>query len=163
MISKVNSDPQTRFGEDTLMPYANPDVRKKYHKEYSRQWLQRQPEDYRKSRTPAQKEAQRRWLEKNPLYNAQYYAAKKSEFRNRALRRLYGISLSGYQSILQKQGGLCAICGTDKPSPHGKKQFSVDHCHVSGRVRGLLCGKCNVCIGWKERFDQRANEYLTNG
>lgn len=48
--------------------------------------------------------------------------------------------------MLVNQDGLCAICGTDTP---GRKHenFSVDHDHLTGRVRALLCHFCNVGIG----------------
>ena len=55
----------------------------------------------------------------------------------------YGISTSQYESMLSAQGGVCAICG----SPPQKKRLAVDHCHTSGKVRGLLCDKCNRGIG----------------
>ena len=47
--------------------------------------------------------------------------------------------------MLAAQGGRCAICGTDKPG--GKGSFHVDHCHVGGEIRGLLCHSCNIGLG----------------
>lgn len=65
--------------------------------------------------------------------------------------KLYGLSEQQYADMLAAQGGVCAICDQDEPSAHGRtgKQFrlSVDHCHVTGRIRGLLCQKCNRAIG----------------
>lgn len=67
------------------------------------------------------------------------------------LSKNYGLSLGEYDALLQKQGGVCAICGQDEPSAHGRtgKQFrlAVDHCHETGIVRGLLCQKCNRAVG----------------
>lgn len=58
----------------------------------------------------------------------------------------YGMSLDEYTSMLNGQGERCAICRSD--SPGGKaKVWSVDHCHGSNRVRGLLCGPCNRGLG----------------
>lgn len=61
--------------------------------------------------------------------------------------------------MLKKQGGGCAICGI-KPN---KKPLSVDHCHKTGKVRGLLCQKHNIAIGLFDEdlllFD-RAKQYL---
>jgi hypothetical protein len=48
--------------------------------------------------------------------------------------------------MLVEQNYRCAICGTDKPT--GKwVVFAVDHCHVTGKVRGLLCNECNRGMG----------------
>ncbi len=66
-------------------------------------------------------------------------------------KKLYGITVEEYDALLARQGGVCAICGQGEPNAHGRtgKQFklSVDHCHDSGRIRGLLCQKCNRAIG----------------
>lgn len=60
--------------------------------------------------------------------------------RDYALRKLYGITLEQYQELLAKQDGRCAICKRDRP-------LSVDHCHTTGRIRGLLCSSCNIVVG----------------
>lgn len=62
------------------------------------------------------------------------------------MQRLYGIDLSEYQTMLEDQGGKCAICGTSEPG-HGGNRFCIDHSHTTGKVRGLLCMPCNVAIG----------------
>ena len=71
--------------------------------------------------------------------------------REDRLRLLYGISLEEYADRVQRQGGTCAIC---KKAPNvrtirGVVQpvFVVDHDHVTGRVRGLLCDRCNFTLG----------------
>lgn len=56
----------------------------------------------------------------------------------------------GYQTLLKKQNGLCAICQLPETNvdKNGRViSLSVDHCHVTNRVRGLLCGNCNRAIG----------------
>ena len=60
-------------------------------------------------------------------------------------RRRYGITLEQRDAMLAAQGGGCAICG--KPPVPGKRGFHVDHCHQTGRVRGLLCSNCNTLLG----------------
>ena len=47
--------------------------------------------------------------------------------------------------MLEAQNGRCKICGTDTPMGNGA--FHVDHCHMTNKVRGLLCHKCNVGLG----------------
>ncbi len=69
------------------------------------------------------------------------------------LRRQYGIEPEDYFDMLESQGGGCAICLSKTPSDRhysrrGKQEmFHVDHCHSTGRVRGLLCHLCNRALG----------------
>jgi hypothetical protein len=62
----------------------------------------------------------------------------------RNLKYKYGLSAAGYDDLLAQQGGVCAIC--QQLDPKGRR-LAVDHCHETGRVRGLLCVPCNVGIG----------------
>ena len=59
--------------------------------------------------------------------------------RNENLKRCYGITLEEYNTLLSNQDGKCATCGTNV--------FVVDHCHDTGKVRGLLCHSCNRAMG----------------
>jgi Autographiviridae endonuclease VII len=65
--------------------------------------------------------------------------------RKHRLRSNYGISLEEYVAMLERQGGVCAIC---KKKPDKGKPLCVDHCHVTGMVRGLLCHKCNSVLAF---------------
>ena len=68
--------------------------------------------------------------------------------QNNHLKRSYGITLDDYNKILTEQKNRCAICGTDKVGgKHNNEAFMVDHCHDTGKVRGLLCNQCNRGIG----------------
>lgn len=66
---------------------------------------------------------------------------------SQAAKRLarYGISPERYEQLLTKQGGQCAICG--QQDHRGRGAFCVDHDHVTGAVRGLLCMPCNSLLG----------------
>ena len=83
--------------------------------------------------------------------------------RDKKLQKAYGISYQEYLMMLETQGGGCAICGTTDTGK--RKAFAVDHCHTTGKVRGLLCSNCNTGIG-NLRDDvgllTRAIEYLNN-
>lgn len=65
----------------------------------------------------------------------------------RALEKAYGITLEDYQSLLHQQGGVCAICREATRSNALHRRLSVDHCHETGMVRGLLCSSCNNGLG----------------
>jgi hypothetical protein len=56
----------------------------------------------------------------------------------------YSISKDEYLNLLNKQNGVCAIC--EKINKTGTR-LSVDHCHKTGRIRGLLCHTCNLYLG----------------
>jgi hypothetical protein len=57
--------------------------------------------------------------------------------------RSYGISVEDYDRMFEEQGGACYICGT-APS---NRALDIDHCHKSGKVRGLLCSNHNRALG----------------
>ena len=65
--------------------------------------------------------------------------------RDGIIRRQYGITLEQYNDMLEKQDYKCAICN-DEDEVEGRR-LAIDHCHTSGKIRGLLCGKCNRAIG----------------
>lgn len=76
----------------------------------------------------------------------------------------FGISLEQYETLLAKQTGVCAICKMPERSKRFK-YLAVDHCHVTGRVRGLLCSRCNRALGYFGDDAQRlksAAVYLEN-
>lgn len=92
------------------------------------------------------------------------YHVESGTARDKYLRRKYGISAADYDKMLAAQGGGCALCGK---KPEDQKRYSkylhVDHCHKTGRVRGLLCDRHNLLLGqWGDEIDllQRAVEYL---
>jgi hypothetical protein len=66
------------------------------------------------------------------------------------LQYRYGITVEDYNFLLQQQNYSCAICKTKDPSSKRKSsnKFHVDHCHSTGKVRGLLCNSCNAAIGY---------------
>jgi hypothetical protein len=90
-----------------------------------------------------------RW-DTDPVWQARQLKTK----RESLLRTRYGIGPEQYDDMLAAQGGGCAICGTSKPgNGKGNRYFDVDHCHSTGKVRGLLCRNCNVTVGVVEKKD----------
>ncbi|MEW2129756.1 endonuclease VII domain-containing protein [Streptomyces sp. NPDC005435] len=72
------------------------------------------------------------------------------------LKRNYGLSEPERDALAASQGGVCCICLSAPPA-------HVDHCHETGRVRGVLCFSCNAALGqFKDRPDviRRAAEYV---
>jgi hypothetical protein len=62
------------------------------------------------------------------------------------IKRKYKINKNEYLSLAYKQHQKCAICQI-KCSNTKKRTLTVDHCHITNKVRGLLCQKCNVLLG----------------
>lgn len=64
----------------------------------------------------------------------------------------YGITLKQYLKMFEKQKGLCLICLLPEDSIDSRsgkiKNLSVDHCHQTGKIRGLLCASCNHTLGF---------------
>lgn len=84
--------------------------------------------------------------------------------RDQLLRSKYGISADEFDETLAAQGGGCRICGRD--SNPDSKSLAVDHCHTTGRVRGILCGPCNKALGLMSdnpELLRLAADYLENG
>ncbi len=65
--------------------------------------------------------------------------------RENAMLRDFGLTLLQYDLILLDQDGSCKICGKKKSGGLGR--FHVDHNHKTGKIRGLLCNKCNPMLG----------------
>ena len=66
--------------------------------------------------------------------------------RNYQLLKKFGIGQTTFNEMLSKQNGLCAICGISLKL--STKNFAVDHCHKTKKIRGLLCQKCNLTLGY---------------
>jgi hypothetical protein len=103
----------------------------------------------RASRTPEQverdREKVRQWLTKNrPTRPRERTTLTPQQMRRkRHLERKYSITPAQFDVMIEAQGNRCAICDTPEP----KKGWHVDHCHDTSKVRGILCGHCNVGIG----------------
>jgi hypothetical protein len=98
-----------------------------------------------------------------PSYNAE--ARRRSKFKAR-----YGMTVDEYDEMHERQQGLCAICGNSEPNVDRRTgepmRLSVDHDHETGRVRGLLCQKCNRALGLLDDDVDRlkwAIDYLQRG
>lgn len=75
----------------------------------------------------------------------------------------YGITPAGFDELLASQDGVCRICASPDPKMKRAKRLYVDHCHLTGKIRGLLCFKCNTMLGNAEDQPERlraAAEYL---
>lgn len=144
-------------------------------------WCRSCMNEYHRARRRANPErsraAQSRWIKANRAKRAMYARRWRAKFpdkyrryrlRNELLRR-YGLTLARYDEMLKACGNACQICAA--PGVEGVRgRLYVDHCHITGAVRGLLCAQCNIGIGALsdslERVERAAaylRQYNTSG
>ena len=70
----------------------------------------------------------------------------------RKIKQVFGLSKEDYERMLAIQGSVCAIC-----KQKDNRRLAVDHDHKTGRIRGLLCKRCNLTLG---RFEDRPDLFL---
>ena len=144
------------------MAYKNPEDARKAQ----RRWVINNREQHRKQ----SRESMKRIRDRDPkAYNAKRRQQRKDNpesekkaQRRKHLKHNYGISEKQFDILLSEQGNVCAICKTDAWGWRG--QPCVDHDHYTGKVRGLLCSKCNLGIGHlNDSIELLTNaiEYLT--
>jgi hypothetical protein len=75
------------------------------------------------------------------------YRENPEKYFNLKLKKLYGIDADEYNKLFKEQNFCCAICG-DNLAKVDKKHRFLDHDHISGKVRGILCRRCNLGIGF---------------
>lgn len=100
---------------------------------------------------PCNAAANREYVKRNP-------DKVRATVRNSRLKGEYGITTAQFEALLRQQGGACAICRR-----RVTRLLHIDHCHRTGRVRGLLCFACNTSLGFLDDDVERlraAIEYL---
>ena len=104
------------------------------------------------SRRNAERNRQRvaEWQKANPDRVAETsranYIKRRDVERNSRLKMKYGITQAQYDAMFLEQRGLCAVCRQHETTARWSS-LCVDHCHETGKVRGLLCNRCNRAIG----------------
>lgn len=132
-------------------------VYNKRYREGNKKKLAAHGKRYREANRKKEAARQKRWYEANKDKIAAYYEANKERIAARKRKRLYGITLEEWKTLKAKQNNRCAICGK-------KKKLHVDHCHIKGRVRGLLCANCNTALGkFQDSLEilERAAQYVS--
>jgi hypothetical protein len=110
---------------------------------------------------PCQNERNSAWAKANVRkrtdYTREWSKANPDKIFNNYLRHFYGIDKAEYDEMSANQNGVCAICAQpERFKKFGKvMRLSVDHCHGTGMVRGLLCSRCNNGLGHMNDDPQR--------
>lgn len=92
---------------------------------------------------PAARRARLRWRVAHESKSSKFHVGRRTNKLKSYLCRTYGMSIDEYEQMVVAQKGVCAICGkSDK-----RHRLSIDHCHITKKVRKLLCGDCNRGLG----------------
>ena len=141
------------------MPHKDPEAR--------REWQRKRYHEKHAERRAYQKEYYQKNREKMREYGNTYYKENRDKMYQNSLMRKYGVTLDDYDRMLEEQNGVCKIC--EGTCHHTQRRetgtLSVDHCHETGLVRGLLCSHCNSLLGWaRDNTDtlRKAIDYLEN-
>lgn len=103
----------------------------KYQKEYYK--------EYRKKNAEKLNANNKKWREENKEQDALVMLKAR-------LKRKYNLSIKEYETLIESQNNSCKICGIHAKN-NIKGKLYIDHCHTTGKVRGLLCMKCNSALG----------------
>ena len=125
------------------------------NKIYMRGYYKRNPDKFK--RNPEQDDERNRrrreryandevFREKTKADAKNWGANNRHKQRTRVIRK-YGLTPEIYNRMLEEQNKGCAICGSSIPNDNKTKRLYIDHCHASGKVRGLLCAACNFGLG----------------
>lgn len=120
---------------------------KSCHKKHNKEWQQR-------NREKANEHSKAHYHRNKDRVNKRckdYYHNNTDKIKNTRLLSRFGITLTQYNEMLVNQNHACTICKKPETALDHRsskvRDLAVDHCHKTGKVRGLLCGKCNQLIG----------------
>mgnify|MGYP003149689116 CR=1 FL=1 len=126
------------------MPYKNKEQKAAYMKEYN--------EKNKEQIAAYRKEYREKNKEQLAAYEKEYYKKNKEQItastKEYFLKSKYGMTLKDKTILLQKQNNKCMICFIKFNTDDTRTTTpAVDHCHISNKIRGLLCGLCNKGLG----------------
>jgi hypothetical protein len=104
--------------------------------------------------TTAQRQA---WRKANPDKVRAYQL----KHQPRAAAKKYGLTVEIVAAMIVAQDGKCAVC-EKVLAPWPSTKTHIDHDHVTGKVRGVLCNSCNRYEGWVYRNGEKLKRYLEN-
>lgn len=131
----VTQEQRLRYSENRRKKYALRGEGYLRIVERNRLWRERNRVAFNKKRSEKRRN--------DPVWREAQNAKRRGrDQRHHQLKTHYGITQAHYDAMLAAQGNKCGICGDDP-----KETLCVDHCHSSGKVRGLLCRKCNTGLG----------------
>ncbi len=138
--------------EEVLKPIS------RYNPEQHKKWYEKNKEkkkEYARNYTKLHREEKRKF--------AREYRKRKPEVTLASMLKCnYNLTIDEYYKILSDQENKCKICDLFLDRSNKSKTPHLDHCHKTGKIRGILCHRCNLDIGVieKENFLEKALNYL---
>jgi hypothetical protein len=157
------------------MPQTNAERRQKYREKSPEKFAEIHKNNvynFRAKNPEKSKEIQARsrakHREKRKLESSDRYHNKEGWLKSKCRR--FGLTQEQYWEMLASQGNGCAVCSRPEsfvdPKSGRTRRLAIDHCHTSGRVRGILCSRCNLTLGlFEDNPDtiRRLAEYAAKG
>ena len=138
---------------------------KRYYARHRESLLQRQSEYYHRTkelfrglRQASKRKSRIKNRDKIAIWNKEYYAKHKDDYYRRRISYLYNVSPEDYVKLVERANGHCQLC--DRYLAETKT--CLDHDHKTGKVRGLLCHRCNIHLDWFETYASAAEKYLAD-
>lgn len=140
-----NKEENMKKLNDWNKKYYSIEENKELKKKKNKEWREKNKEYcLLKDKMKQQDIKERRRID--PVFDKEYLERNRVYKYNNKLINKYGISVNEYLEMVEKCGNCCEICGINGELTRYKK-LCVDHCHTTGKVRGLLCDKCNTGLG----------------
>jgi hypothetical protein len=125
-----------------MSTYDNKAYCKHYYQQHKVEILKREHDRYLANPEPKKR------------YAREHHQQNRLAVKKHRLLQKYGLTFDQFETMWQKQKGLCAIC--KKPLEKRKGGYTIDHDHKTGQVRGLLCPSCNTRLSALEDVEWRA-------
>lgn len=135
-------------------------ARRAKHAAYMRNWIRKNPEKWKAIYTRRNAKLRAEAPEYSRYHRTKWRKKKAVYISDKHVEKTYGLNKAEYLAMLDAQGGVCAICSLQNVNG---RRLSVDHDHATGKIRALLCIKCNAGLGhFHESLDMvvRAAQYI---
>lgn len=145
MCKKCGEEPAIANSSLGLCAGCRVEYDRERQRKNSRQFYQNHLEEERERRRLYREENRDAIREGSRIYYEENKEKALEATRRSYLQRNYGLTPEEFEQMIESQAGRCAICKSEDPGAQGT--FHVDHDHATGRVRALLCNRCNNGLG----------------
>lgn len=139
----------TTTGEASTEASRLDSLKKAKHRERVAKYAARNPDKVREQNNRSKKKQRENNPEKFAQRNKSWRLRNAEKLRWYEVSRKFGITQEEYSDLYNSQNGVCAICGLPETITRNGivRALAVDHCHSTGKIRGLLCSACNMGLG----------------
>jgi len=125
-------------------------------KEYQKNYRETHRERFKEYQKSFYKKHKKEVNAKNNERYSKDIEVNRAKKRAAAIKRKYNLTQEEYKTLIDSVGNKCEICNS-------KSNLCIDHCHKTGRIRGILCRRCNITLSYIESNDvKKYEQYLKN-